>query len=536
MYGMLIVDDRAEVVKSIEKLGNWRDMRVEVIGGASNGAEAMELIKSHKPKILITDIKMPIMDGLELTKQAKEFDGSIKVILLSGYDEFSYAQEAIKLGAQEYLLKPAKIELLREAVERSLELLNQEERKYYEDLKLKQKVQESLPLLRGEYFNSIIKNPIKDKTKMKEKLEYLGVELGLENFRVMVLSLDDYKPTVDDLSSIDYDLLMFAAMNIIEETMQELDRAVVFKSGAAEICVIINTDSDPDRIFSAAELCKDRINHFLSQSVSIGIGRYHRDAEEITASYREAVKAVQNRLIIGKNSIINIDNIDVCSSVRFKYPYEAAGELLEYIRVGASSKVEEVYNGFVQELYTNNTGFPELIKRYLINFLSTMSRELIENGISFNDIVGDEIEAMRRLETYGTLEEISGELKSIIIRVAEHIYELKKANEKSNIDAVIRYIDDNYAKADLSLSDISKQFFISPSYLSTLIKEHLGETFIERITRLRMDKAKVLLVSGEAKVYEVAENVGYTDRRYFSDIFKKYTGFTPKEYIEKYKD
>ncbi len=535
MHGMLIVDDREDVVKSIEKLGNWQEMGVEVTGIASNGAEAMELIRSLKPKIIITDIRMPVMDGLELTRQAKEFDAGIRIILLSGYDEFSYAQQAVKLGAQEYLLKPAKIELLREAVGRAMEQISQEERKFYEDMKIRQKLNESMPLLRGEYFNSLLKNPVKDKNKMQEKLDYLGADLGLEHFRVMVLSLDDYEVTAESFTSRDYDLLIFAVMNIVEETMAELAKAVVFKSGTAEISIILNANNSTDEVLTVAELCKDRIREYLGQSVSVGIGRYYSEPEDIVTSYKEACKAVQNRFVTGKNSIISIDNIEVCSNVRFKYPYETAGELLQYMRIGASSKAKEVYGKFVEELQSSNTGFPQLMKRYLINFVSVISRELIENGISINDIVGDEIEVMHRLETYATLEEISGELQNIIIGISEYILGLKRANEKSNIDAIVRYIDENYTRADISLSDISKQFYISPSYLSTIIKEHLGETFVERITRLRMERAKVLLLSGEEKVYEVAEKIGYTDRRYFSDSFKKYTGFTPKEYIEKYK-
>jgi len=535
MYGMIIVDDRADVVKSIEKLGNWNELNVDVVGTAANGAEAVELIKSLKPKIIITDIKMPIMDGLELTRQAKEIDNSIKIILLSGYDDFAYAQKAINIGVQEYLLKPAKIEHIREAVCRVINQILMEERKFYEDMKLRQKLKESMPLLREEYLKFIIKNPIKLKDKMKEKLNYLGIDLGVENFRVMVILLDDYETTINTLSLGDYDLLIFSIINIVEETVMGFEKSVVFKSGTEEVSVILNAEVDTDTMFNVAELCTERIKKYLEWSVSIGIGRYYKEPNGIILSYREALKAVQNRFITGKNSIINIDNIDIIDKVHFEYPYESSNELLQYMGIGAVSKAEEVCGLFIEELQTNNKGFPELIKKYLVDYISVISRELIVNGISIDDIVGDEIECMHKLEAYNTMDEISNELKGIVNKVSNYIYSLKKANEQSNIEEIINYLDNNYNRSNISLNEISKKFYISPSYLSTIIKEHIGDTFIERITRLRMERAKILLLSSEEKVYEVAEKVGYTDRRYFSDIFKKYTGLTPKEYTQKYK-
>lgn len=536
MYGMVVVDDKEDIVLGIEKLGNWEQIGIQVAGTASNGVEALEILKRTRARILITDIRMPHMDGLELTKQAKELDSGIKIIILSGYDEFSYAQQAVKLGAQEYLLKPARIEVIREAVLRAREQLIHEEKKHYEMLRLKQKLRESIPFLRGEYFNSLISAPVKDLKKMEDKLKYLGVELDTNNFRVMVVSLDDYEAIHRTYTCEDFDLLMFAVINIIEETVSEYGSNVTFKSAKSEVCIVMNLHENlSDNIFTAAELCRDRIKEFLEQSVSVGIGRFYSDPQGICHSYREALKAVQNRFITGKGCIINIDDIDVGGDIRFRYPYELADELLQYLTVGAAARASEVYEQLVSELYNNNMSCPQLIKRYLVQYVSIISKKLMENGISMEDIIGSEIEYVTRLETYQTLEDVSVELNRLVNTVCDHIMNLKKQNEKNNIDIVARYINENYMK-DISLNDISKLVYMSPSYISTLIKEHLGETFVERITRLRVEQAKVLLLSGDDKVYEVADKVGYNDRRYFSDIFKKYTGLTPKEYIDKYKN
>lgn len=535
-YGMVLVDDKEDIVRSIKKLGNWGDLNIEITGTAANGAEAMEIIKSTRPKILITDIRMPVMDGLELTRRALEFNPAIKIILLSGYDEFSYAQQAVKLGAKEYLLKPAAIEAIVEAVLKVKEEIAAEEVKYFENMKLRQRLKESLPLLKSEYFTHLVTYPEKNTQNMRDKLHYLGVDLDTENFRVMVVSLDDYETVSASNSIEDYNLIMFAVITILEESIDEFMKNVVFKSGRSEITVIMNEDDhvSDGSIFNLAELCRERMNEYLELSVSIGIGRCYAHPQDISTSYREAVKSVENRFITGKNSIINICNIDVGSHEKFKYPKDTANELLKYIGIGAVERVQEIFEQFISEVYNNNPGLPRLIKTYLGQFISTITNELAGDGIDISGIVGDEQEFISKLGMLDTQNEVKQRLNKLIIDLAAYIFKLKKVNENKNIDLINDYIDSNYT-ADISLSDISKHIYISPSYISTLIKAHSGESFVEKITRLRLEQAKLLLLASSDRVYEVAEKVGYSDRRYFSDIFKKYTGLTPKEYVIKFK-
>lgn len=333
MYGMIIVDDKEDIVRGIEKLGNWGEIGIKIVGTASNGAEAFELVKKFKPKIIITDIKMPVMDGLELTQKALVFDETVKIILLSGYDEFIYAQQAMKLGAKEYLLKPATIETITEAVVRVKEEIVIEEIRNTEYIKLKQRIKENLPLVKSKYFNYLINFPECDNERMKEKLSYLEVDLDVEDFRVMVVSLDDYE-NVYSLNSVEnYDLVTFGIMNILEETIGVFCRNVVFEKEKSEIAIILNDKSkDMDsNIFSIAEECKRRIKEHLCLSVSIGIGRHYKSSENIPISYKEAVKSVENRFIIGKNSIISINDVDVSGDITFKYPYKISEELIRYI-------------------------------------------------------------------------------------------------------------------------------------------------------------------------------------------------------------
>ncbi|MBU3110066.1 response regulator transcription factor [Clostridium lacusfryxellense] len=532
MYGMIVVDDKEDIVMGIEKLGKWREIGVEIIGTASNGLEALKLVKKLKPKIIITDIKMPVMDGLQLTQKAIEFDENVKIILLSGYGEFMYAQQAMRLGAKEYLLKPATIETITEAVLRAKEEILIGEMRFNENIELIQRVKENLHLVKDKYFAYLVTHAENDIEGMKERLSYLEVDLDVKNFRVMVVSIDDYENVYSLHSGENYDLVMFGIVNILEETIGMFCKNVVFETDKSTISIIMNDQYN--NIFSIAEKCKESINQYLHLSISIGIGRHYERTQDIYVSYKEAMRSVENRFTIGKNSIISINDIDVSGDITFRYPHKILENLIKYIKIGAVERVEEIFDSFIEEIRNKNPNLPKLIKSYLSEFIFSISKELMVEEISIKEILGDELEYVNKLNKLETLSEVKDELKKIIIEITNYIFKLKKVNGKTNIDLINDYINENYMK-DISLNNISKNIFISPSYISTLIKENYNENFVDRVTRLRVEEAKLLLLSGRDKVYEIAEKVGYKDRRYFSDIFKKCTGLTPKEYVEKYR-
>ncbi|MGH4051595.1 MAG: response regulator [Clostridium sp.] len=532
MYGMIIVDDKEDIVRGIEKLGNWEEIGVEIIGTASNGLEALKLVKKLKPKIIVTDIKMPVMDGLQLTQKAVEFDKTIKIILLSGYGEFEYAQQAIKFGASEYLLKPATIETITKAVLKAKEEIVIEEMRFSEKIELFQRVKENLYLVKDKYFTYLVSHAENDIEGMKEKLSYLEVDLDVEGFRVMVVSIDDYENIYSLNLGKNYDLLLFGIVNILEENIGTFCKNVVFKTDKSTISIIMNDKYN--NIFSIADKCKKSINKYLHLSVSIGIGRHYERSQDIPVSYKEAMQSVENRFIIGKNSIISVKDIDVSGDRTFRYPHKILEDLIKYIKIGAVERVEEIFDSFIEEIRNKNPNLPKLIKSYLSEFIFSISKELMVEEISIKEILGDELEYVNKLNSLETLSEAKDKLKKVIIEITNYIFNLRKVNEKRNIDLINDYINENYMK-DISLNNISKHIFISPSYISTLIKEHYNENFVDRVTRLRVEEAKLLLLSGRDKVYEIADKVGYKDRRYFSEIFKKCTGLTPKEYVVKYR-
>lgn len=533
MYKLLLVDDRKDIIDAIEHLVDWNTIGIKVIGKAANGIEALAIIKVEQPHIMITDVKMPNMDGLELTKRAREFNKDMEIVILSGYDEFDYAREAMSLGVKDYLLKPLKIEKLVELatkIKKELDNKQQEQKQY---TSFKRRAIESMPLLQAEYFNRVIKENTLDKEKMKEKIKDLGVDIDLSGFRVMTLSCDDIESKNGLGGDMGQELINFAVINIMKEVVMDSLKAVIFKSDT-HIVSIINDLMELDVAYELATKWRNDINICLKHCVTIGIGRYYEEINDIPLSYSEAVEAMQNNFILGKNNIIAIEHMEKVDEIDFRVPSKKLRELLQYIRLGAVQKSKESYREFIDEFYKRDTKFSLQVKKYLISSVTIFFNELVEEGIRLSEIVSNQIEILDRLENTKSLGELDTTLEQILDHIVRYIYALNQLDEENQIQDIVKYIHQEYTNPNLSLNEIAKKFFTSTSYLSIALKKHLGENFKEYVTKLRMEKAKMIFTTKENKVYEVAEDVGYTDRRYFSDVFKKYTGMTPKEYINKY--
>lgn len=535
MIRMVVVDDKEDIVQGIKTLGGWESMGIEVAGTAANGRDALEIIRRTDPQILITDIRMPVMDGLELTEKALQFKPQLKIILLSGYDDFAYAQKAVRLGAREYLLKPAPIDTIVAAVRKVQHVISAETRSYLENEKLRQRVRESMPLLRKEYFTALLTLETETPEDMAEKIRYLGVDIGIRDFCVLVFSLDDGETL--SLSFERYNLIMNGVIAKLEEAFAGRFRHIVFNSRQFEVTVIANvTAADRMQVFALAESARKQVRDAVGLSVSAGIGRYYPMPGSISVSYQEACRALENKFLLGKGIVVGFDDVNIGSPERppFQCALNREAELIQYIQIGAVERVQELFDTYVDTLQRQNAGHPRRIRSCLCQLLLTVCRELARDGIDPQECIGDELECVGVLEKTKSLADARCQLSREFSAIAGHIAGLRRTKEKKSIDVISAYIDQNYTR-DITLNDISRHVYLSPSYVSMLIKNHFGESFVERITRLRVEKAKLLLLENGSRVYEVAEQVGYADRRYFSDIFKKTVGMTPKEYEDRYR-
>lgn len=539
MYRMIIVDDKDDIIQGIKSMGRWPEIGVEITGWANNGAEALAVMEESKPQIVITDIKMPVMDGIQLTESIKKRYPEIKVIILSGYDEFHYAQQALKLGAEEYLLKPIRIHQLQEVILRVIHKLNDEKLKQEEETKILERLAQSLPLLRDKFLQRLLEEPSSlNEEEVCQRLNFLEVDLYPEYLAVLAVEIDHYNGIIDQNSYQQMELLGQNLIKLKAEFNREAGKSMIFTDKKERFGWIISVpglNHLPEinqTVFAIAENISALAQEKAKVTVSIGIGRFYAGFLQLFHSYQEAVEALSHKFLLGSNQIIHIDDVLPDQKLHFYYPLEAAEkELLASLKAGTRQEGMHLLDSYFEVLDQYAADSPKLIKKCLTGLVLSISRILLEMNIDEIQLTGVEEDLLIQITKFDTLEKT----KSWIGKLIEQIYLLssceKKHKTQTKMEKAKGYICEHMAD-EISLHAVANFIDLSPNYFTTLFKEYTGETFMDYVIRVRIDKAKELLTTGQFKVYEVANNVGYSDARYFSEIFKKWVGMAPAEYIK----
>ncbi len=538
MYRMMIVDDKDDIIQGIQSMGRWLEIGVEITGWANNGEEALAVMEESKPQIVITDIKMPVMDGIQLTESIKKRYPEIKVIILSGYDEFHYAQQALKLGAEEYLLKPIRIHQLQEVILRVIHKLNDEKLKQEEEAKILERLAQSLPLLRDKFLQRLLEEPGGlNEEELCQRLNFLEVDLYPEYLAVLAVEIDHYNGIIDRNSYQQMELLVQNLIQLQAEFNREAGKSMIFtdkKERFGWIVSVPGLNHLPEKnhtVFALAENISILAQEKAKVTVSIGIGRFYAGFLQLFHSYQEAVEALSHKFLLGANQIIHIDDVLPDPKLHFHYPLELEKELLVSLKAGTRQEGMHLLDSYFEVLDQYTAYSPKLIKKYLTGLVVSISRILLEMNIDEIQLTGGEEDLLLQITQLDTLEKTKPWLGKLI----EGIYLVssceKKRKTQTKMEKAKGYIGEHMAD-EISLHAVANFIDLSPNYFTTLFKEYTGETFMDYVIRVRIDKAKELLTAGQFKVYEVANAVGYSDARYFSEIFKKWVGLAPAEYIK----
>ncbi|WP_461205139.1 response regulator transcription factor [Clostridium sp. DL1XJH146] len=541
MYKLILVDDKRDITEGIMKMGDWYQQGFEVCDRAFNGEEALKLIKEKKHNIVVTDIRMPKMDGIELTRRIKELDMNIKVILLSGYDDFAYAQQAIKLGAEEYLLKPVRINLIKEAVNRAKIKLDEERNSKEEIDLLNHKLVESFPLLKEKYFKYLLSSAKKDDlSKIKEKFDFLGINLETENIIIIIAELDNIHMINNKNYMEEFELYKNQVANTLREDVSRTCKCEVFRYDQNKIIILLNGDKKINlkenihKAYKIAEIIRSTVENCSQNTITLAIGDISPTMEEIYYSFRNAQKILSYKLYLGGNRVITIDDIELGSKSLFKYPMNVEEELLFAIKIGRVEQIDVLVEKYLNDLLSEKKLSPQAFKNILIEFIGSVYRKILYTD---SDKYGctKELDYLVEINKLKTLDRIKDWMKQNLTMICQLMQEEKKSRLEKDIYKAKEYIY-KYYNTNISLQKVANYICISPTYFSAVFKEYVGESFIEFLINYRIKKAKGLLVDGQYKIYEVANMVGYSDRRYFSELFKKHVGQNPAQYVQAIKN
>ncbi|SET89589.1 response regulator [Paenibacillus sp. NFR01] len=529
-FKICIIDDIKSVVDMISKKPDWREHGIEVAGTALDGEEGLRMIRETRPDIVLTDIRMPRMDGLEMTRAILEFLPSCKIIILSAYSEFSYAQEAIRLGALDFVKKPFSIDEIVGAVLKAKELCRQERTENARLAVMERKIKESLPILRQEYLTFLIHHQAAA-SGTESRWDYLEIPLDREHFFVFVAEIDHFQEMYHNQTVQEVELVRFSLHNILEETISAWTRGVIFREATNRYVCIINA-TDPDTAALITEACCANVARFSKSTISIGLGLGVAAIHELSESFGQALSALAYHFYTGGNAVFSYGNIEHKPRAFHSYSASAEQEFLFALRSGNRAKSLAVLEQLFEDMLR---GGPLPEPRYVESFGYELGFKICR--VMLELFPYEQVEPMERrvngLKSRSlSLQEIRRLLNDMCAEACGWVEDARSRESTRIIHQAREYIRSNL-DTSLSLEQVAKQINLSQGYFSNMFKKVLGVSFQQFVMQEKMEKAKAMLIGG-MQVQEIAMDLGYEHRRYFSEVFKKYTGMTPSEFKTDY--
>ena len=541
MLKIFLAEDEVVVRETIKRMIPWEELGFELVGEAADGEMALPLLIRQQPDLLITDIKMPFMDGLTLARLAKKEIPGLKVVILSGYDDFNYAKQAIGIGVEDELLKPitknALIERLSEIRSRYEHEKTQKE--YYE--KFQREMQAYEKNSSRDFFEALVGGSM-DMMEVYKRAEKLGLDIVAEAYNVLIFTMncdEDFSGQRDEYSSWEAE-----SLELLENFFAGHSSAMLFRSNIFSYGVLLK--GQRETIEENTRACVDEIRKILSRQDGrrewfLAVGQSVERLSQIQKSYHTASRAFSQRYLYDEN-ILYYDEMET-----MEHP-------------GGQAETED--NAYLQKVDVNALN-PAILQKFLSNGLQEEAENFVKDYfyaigqepmeslvfrnyvilnvrfsvISFIKGLGCDTNEMESADTEEVLAESGKNMESAIAyakKMISQAIEIRDQNSgnknRSILKTAVDFIDSHYMEEDISLNTVANVANVSANHFSALFSQNMGQTFIEYLTTLRMNKAKELLRCTGMRSSEIAGEIGYKDAHYFSYLFKKTQGMTPSDY------
>ncbi|WP_100404716.1 response regulator [Bacillus solitudinis] len=527
MINLMIVDDEEHVRLGIKSLIKWEAYDICIIAEARDGAEALELLEHHHVDILMTDIRMPEVNGLELIKTVNKQYSHIKTIIMSGFNDFDYAKKALKLGVSDYLLKPSRTQEILDIVLKLVHEIKEENKLHTSITHLKNGFRESLPLLKERALCRLVTREDIPYEKLLNKVKLGGLSFPSPYFGLVMIQIDNYLVHQEENGTYHSELLKSGIKNISEETLSEAWYCAVFEDQDV-IVLILNSDKKEDvpQLLPFIEKLKKNIQQYLRLSISVGISGIDKPLNQLRNAYARATEALDQTFFMGTGKVINYEKYIANNSTESMYPVEIEKQIIHSILAGDECKTKENIRLFQLSL-NKERNLKDQILKYTFNLYFSLYHFCIERNLDINEIFRQDFKDINQKLAKSNLENIYKELLGTASLIIKQLNEKKNTNKL--INSVLDYIRQNYDK-DISRETVANKVYISPGYLSLIFKQQLNMSFLDFLHKTRIEKACQLLSDPGKRVADIAIQVGYNDEKYFFQVFKKYMGMTPKQF------
>jgi len=533
MYRLLIADDEPIERQALLFIIKTNFPEIEVVGDTGDGASAVRIALCEKPDIVLMDIRMPGMDGLEAAQSILEVLPNTSVVMLTAMDDFNSAKQALTIGAKVYLLKPVRTKDLLDALRTIIEKINDMKLKQEEEARLRENVEKAKPFIEMSFVYDLISGNVSDLRQFRERSKFLGVEV--DPGVVLVVDIDNFKQLTSSNTELEKQLLKQRVYQLICDIVGENGLVTPFSSDNLIILWGFKEAVEPnlikDGIWKIATNIRDSILQNLEVSITVGIGRYYLNPLDIHKSYHEAMNAHRQRFYLGDSQIIHVEDIPHLSTGPFNYPYQDERSVLDKVRSGDKKQAKEALNKLLGAIFASQASI-ETVKACVLELLIVLSRAAVEGGANLDQLTLLNFNSINLLMGCSSKELVEKWMLESLDRVMDNMFENRNSANIRVINKACEYIAENCHR-NISLDEVAQTVHLSRFYFSRLFKQERGCNFVDYISKVRIDRAKQLLKNTDYNGVRIAAEVGYQDASYFSRVFRQATDMTPNQYRNK---
>ncbi|SDW66792.1 response regulator [Paenibacillus sp. CF384] len=540
MLNLLIADDESIFREYLRTVLDWELYGYRIIGEAKNGLEALEIAQKITPDIALVDITMPFMDGLELAQRLKEDYPGISIVLITGHNEFDYARRALKIGVEDYILKP----FSKDELTLTLLKLQEQHRKQREEQSTHLK---NLQMMKESVLNRLVSGELAEhEDVLLQRLGSYQLRLDAKAYAVACIEIDEIDRKWGEVS--ERLLWKYAVTNILAEAMEDSGgKPVIFNGPEGRIICLYGlahgagaagaTSPSPQpelpKLEPFEKLCM-LIKRYLKLTITIGVGQIYSGISGIRCSYDEALTALQNKFVLGNDRVIAFGQHISKEGTGVQYPPELGDELQLLLRAQDDVRIEAKLSELFRLIREQKLSI-DYTYVICMSLVSVCLGYVSEAGQPIEDCFGEHFFPYHEIRELASIDEAERWMKELFTKAVHYTRRYKKTRSSIIAQAAKTFIEEQYGDAELGVEKVAQHVFINASYLRAVFKKENGMTVTDYITHIRMNKAKELLGAGNRKLSDIAESIGFSDGSYFSKSFKKFFGWSPSEYENRIK-
>jgi two-component system response regulator YesN len=532
----LLVDDEKHVRVAVRLLVDWRGYGVDMILEAPNGQAAIELINLEKPEIIVTDMMMPQMNGVELLEWIHTHAPASKTIVISGHDDFALLRHTVKYGGMDYILKPIDADQLNDAVNKAIETWRKEELERTTSRERNIEMNQLRPVYWDKQLTKLISDPAYYEAIADQLHREIGLERNVASCRIAILSMDTMERRLKDKFASNMDLLFFSLINICNEFLREQQSGISFRNWNNDNEIVLLLWKDLPKAISLLKGINEGLLLTLHSRMDFGIGEEHPFPTGITVSYKEARQSLRQRNLVHKDEWIHSRAEQDNAPKKALQLCNFEERIRHAIRSGSSEQIHAAVQLWIDAAKQLDKVTIEQLDHWWSEY-NVLKRRWVQEFVPHNedDTSGNKL-SLEPTNLIIPLDEngiLSFSLwQQELVRSMLHLSKvLLMHQQKDNnvIFEIAKYIENHYHQ-DLTLQEIANQFYLSREYISRKFKQEFRVNLSDYLGQIRIDKAKMLLLNPHLRITQISDMVGYKDEKYFSKVFKKLAGISPNEF------